>query len=87
MVVVNHYKRYSIWPVDRGLPNGWRDTGKRAAKQQYLEYIKEACTDMPPFLCADPENCRANQIIFNYRIRNKPRSAPGAVSMEKGTKV
>ena len=28
-VVVNHEEQYSIWPVDRETPLGWRDAGNR----------------------------------------------------------
>ena len=27
-VVINHEEQYSIWPVDRENPLGWRDAGK-----------------------------------------------------------
>ena len=47
-VVVNHEEQYSIWPVDRDLPAGWRDAGKQGQKQECLDYIKEVWTDMRP---------------------------------------
>ena len=47
-VVVNHEEQYSIWPVDRENPLGWRDGGKSGLKQECLEYIKEVWTDMRP---------------------------------------
>jgi MbtH protein len=47
-VVVNHEEQYSIWPVDKDLPAGWRSVGKSGSKQECLDYIKEVWTDMRP---------------------------------------
>lgn len=47
-VVVNHEEQYSIWPVDRENPIGWRDVGKTGTKAECLAYIKEVWTDMRP---------------------------------------
>ena len=46
--VVNHEEQYSIWPADREIPLGWRDTGKSGPKAECLAYIKEVWTDMRP---------------------------------------
>ena len=48
MVVINHEEHYSIWPVEREIPNGWKDVGKRSTKKECLEYIEEVWTDMRP---------------------------------------
>lgn len=47
-VVVNHEEQYSIWPLDREIPMGWRDAGKSGPKAECLAYIKEVWTDMRP---------------------------------------
>ena len=47
-VVVNHEEQYSIWPVERDVPNGWRRADKRGSKQECLEHIKTVWTDMRP---------------------------------------
>jgi MbtH protein len=47
-VVLNHEEQYSIWPVDRDNPPGWRDAGKVGTKPECLEYIEEVWTDMRP---------------------------------------
>ena len=47
-VVVNHEEQYSIWPIDREIPLGWRDAGKSGPKAECLAYIKEVWTDMRP---------------------------------------
>jgi MbtH protein len=47
-VVVNHEEQYSIWPVDRDNPPGWRDAGKSGVKAECLAYIEEVWTYMRP---------------------------------------
>lgn len=47
-VVINHEEQYSIWPVDRENPLGWKDGGKEGTKQECLDYIEEVWTDMRP---------------------------------------
>ncbi len=47
-VVVNHEEQYSIWPVTKDMPLGWRDAGKTGSKQECLQYIEEVWTDMRP---------------------------------------
>ena len=47
-VVVNHEEQYSIWPLDRENPLGWRDAGKSGTKAECLAYIEEVWTDMRP---------------------------------------
>ena len=47
-VVINDEEQYSIWPLDRDNPQGWRDCGKVGLKADCLEYIKEVWTDMRP---------------------------------------
>ena len=36
-VVLNHEEQYSIWPVDREIPLGWREAGKSGLKPDCLE--------------------------------------------------
>ena len=47
-VVVNHEEQYSLWPIDRENPRGWRDAGKNGSRLECLAYIKEVWTDMRP---------------------------------------
>jgi MbtH protein len=47
-VVLNHEEQYSIWPVDRAIPRGWREAGKSGTKAECLEHINEVWTDMRP---------------------------------------
>ncbi len=46
--VVNHEEQFSIWPIDRDNPLGWKDAGKTGTKQECLDYIGEVWTDMRP---------------------------------------
>ena len=47
-VVVNHEEQYSIWPVDRESPKGWRDLDVSGSKSHCLDYIEQVWTDMRP---------------------------------------
>jgi MbtH protein len=47
-VVVNSEEEYSIWPVERENPLGWREVGKSGSRAECLAYIKEVWTDMRP---------------------------------------
>lgn len=47
-VVVNDEEQYSIWPVGRELPAGWRADGFTGTEEECLAYIDEVWTDMRP---------------------------------------
>jgi MbtH protein len=47
-VVANDEDQYSIWPVDKAIPAGWREAGPTGPKSECLAYIKETWTDMRP---------------------------------------
>lgn len=47
-VVINVEEQYSIWPEYRQIPAGWRIAGKSGNKDECLQYIKSAWTDMRP---------------------------------------
>lgn len=47
-VVVNDEEQYSIWPDYKAPPLGWKAVGKAGSKQECLDYIKAAWTDMRP---------------------------------------
>ncbi|WP_328767483.1 MbtH family protein [Streptomyces sp. NBC_00286] len=47
-VVVNDEEQYSIWPVSRDVPAGWRESGPRGSKEECLAHIEEVWTDMRP---------------------------------------
>lgn len=47
-VVVNQEEQYSIWPVGKPVPLGWRAEGKQGAKADCLAYISEVWTDLRP---------------------------------------
>jgi len=48
VVVVNDEEQYSIWPVGRDLPAGWRRDGFTGTEEECLAYIDETWTDMRP---------------------------------------
>jgi MbtH protein len=47
-VVANDEEQYSIWPQDREVPAGWRETGLRGTREECLAHIEEVWTDMRP---------------------------------------
>jgi MbtH protein len=47
-VVVNDEEQYSIWPVGRDLPAGWRPDGFTGTEDECLAHIDEVWTDMRP---------------------------------------
>jgi MbtH protein len=47
-VVVNHEEQYSLWPVHKELPAGWKDAGKQGLKAECAAFIEEVWTDMRP---------------------------------------
>ncbi|MET3493979.1 MbtH family protein [Variovorax boronicumulans] len=47
-VVVNHEEQYSIWPVYKEVPAGWKTVGVRGKKAECLDYIEKTWIDMRP---------------------------------------
>lgn len=47
-VVVNDEDQYSLWPMDRQPPAGWRAEGFTGGRQECLNHIEEVWTDMRP---------------------------------------
>jgi MbtH protein len=47
-VVINDEEQYSIWPVGRDLPAGWRLEGFAGTEEECLSYIDTTWTDMRP---------------------------------------
>jgi MbtH protein len=47
-VLANHEGQYSLWPLDREIPSGWRPVEMSGSKAECLAYIEEVWTDMRP---------------------------------------
>ncbi len=47
-IVINHEEQYSIWPVGKEVPRGWKPVGKEGTRQECMDYIEEVWTDMRP---------------------------------------
>ena len=47
-VVVNEEEQYSVWPVQRPLPSGWRSEGTSGSREECLDQIERIWTDMRP---------------------------------------
>lgn len=48
VVVVNEEEQYSIWPQQHPVPAGWQPLDTRGTKQECLDFIEGAWTDMRP---------------------------------------
>jgi MbtH protein len=48
LVVINDEEQYSIWPLDRELPAGWRADGTTGDRAACLAHIEAVWTDMRP---------------------------------------
>jgi MbtH protein len=48
VVVANLEDQYSIWPVGRDVPAGWRLTGPEGTRDECLSYISNHWTDLRP---------------------------------------
>jgi MbtH protein len=60
-VVVNHEEQYSIWPVYKDIPLGWKGVGKQGSKDECLAHIKEVWTDMRPKSLRDARAAAQNE--------------------------
>lgn len=60
-VVINHEEQYSIWPVDREIPLGWKTAGQSGPKKECLDYINEVWTDMRPLSLRKKMEAAENQ--------------------------
>ncbi|MFD4631069.1 MbtH family protein [Streptomyces sp. NPDC058284] len=47
-VVANDEEQFSIWPLGREVPAGWRDMGVSGPEKRCLEHIAEVWTDLRP---------------------------------------
>ena len=48
IVVVNDEEQYSIWPLNREIPIGWKNANFTGNKDECLNYIEEQWIDMRP---------------------------------------
>jgi len=78
--VVNHEEQYSIWPVDREIPLGWKAAGKSGPKSEVLAWIKELWTDMRPLSLrkkmAEQERERAERVARGLPEYPPPEPGP-----------
>ncbi|MEO6500832.1 MAG: MbtH family NRPS accessory protein [Jatrophihabitantaceae bacterium] len=48
VVVQNSEDQYSLWPADRQPPTGWQAVTAGGSREECLEHIRRAWTDMRP---------------------------------------
>lgn len=47
-VLVNGEEQYSLWPVYKEVPAGWREAGKQGSKADCLAFVEANWIDMRP---------------------------------------
>lgn len=47
-VLVNGEEQYSLWPVYKEVPTGWREAVKQGSKADCLAFVEANWTDMRP---------------------------------------
>lgn len=72
-VVVNHEEQYSIWPDFKEIPAGWREVGRKGAKDECLTYIKEVWTDMRPLSLRKRMDADAAAAPAKPKTQTKPK--------------
>jgi MbtH protein len=48
IVLINDEEQYSLWPMRRAIPSGWRAVGFEGSKEECVRYVDSAWTDMRP---------------------------------------
>jgi MbtH protein len=83
-VVLNDEEQYSIWPVYRTIPAGWRPAPMRGAKSECLAYIDRVWTDMRPLsLRKQTEAWQADQ-VQTQSSKDKCANPGSAVDRSEG---
>ncbi len=47
-VLINDEEQYSLWPMEKDIPQGWKQIGPSGTKEECLGYVKVSWTDMRP---------------------------------------
>lgn len=48
IVVRNDEEQFSVWPSEREIPSGWQAVGVQGSREECLDYIETAWTDIRP---------------------------------------
>ena len=48
VVLINHEEQYAIWPAGKPVPDKWRSADVTGSREQCLDYIRNAWSDMRP---------------------------------------
>lgn len=60
-VLINGEEQYSLWPEYKAVPAGWKEAGKSGPKQECLDFIEAAWTDMRPLSLRQHMDGQASQ--------------------------
>jgi MbtH protein len=67
LVLVNQELQYSLWPVFREPPSGWRPIGPRGKRQVCLDWIEATWKDMRPKRLADAMDGYQRKSVLSSR--------------------
>jgi MbtH protein len=48
IVLINDEEQYSLWPIFKKIPGGWKSVGKEGTEEECMKYVDEVWTDMRP---------------------------------------
>lgn len=48
IVLINEEEQYSLWPIYKKIPTGWRAVGRQGSEEECMKYVDEVWTDMRP---------------------------------------
>jgi len=47
-VLINDEEQYSLWPLGKQIPLGWKAVEKEGTEEECMRYVDEVWTDMRP---------------------------------------
>lgn len=70
-VVINLEDQYSIWPIRKEIPYGWREEGKIGTKEECLAHIKKVWVDMRPRSLKEAMVDRQQSEVIDAKISSR----------------
>ena len=78
-VVSNHEQQFSIWPVERPVPSGWREVGVTGTREECLAHVEQVWTDIRPQRTATAVNN-----VLHRVVEREAAGFPDAIAVTAG---